>query len=144
MVMDRNMDFGQRNYESLLREGIMAARGDRRGLARRLLLQAIRTNPSDARSWIWLSQITDDQNERRECLERAVAADPSNLTARRGLALLSGKLDSEEILPEGEGVVPRRPAEPEEARAKVFSCAKCGGDLQFDLDHLLSTYLITC
>ncbi len=127
-------DLGNRNYEDLLREGILAAKTDRRSLARRLLLQATRMRPIDSRPWVWLSQTTNDLQERMEYLERAVAADPGDTAARRGLAILSGQLKPENILPEGAGVAAREPEAPEEAKVFTFSCPNCGGRMQFDVE----------
>jgi DNA-directed RNA polymerase subunit RPC12/RpoP len=128
-------EFSDRNYEALVREGILAAKTDKLALAKRLLLQASRLRPQDARPWLWLSQTTGDVQERREFLERAVAAEPSNTAARRGLAILTGQLDSQEILPEGQGVAPRAPHEPDEAAVSTFLCSQCGGRMNFDIDE---------
>jgi DNA-directed RNA polymerase subunit RPC12/RpoP len=115
-----------------VREGINAARDGRVEFARRMLLQATRMNPQDARPWLWLSQTTQDNVERQKFLENAVAADPTNSTARRGLALLNEKLNKDEVLPEGQGVAPLAPREPIEATAVSYQCPNCGGHMQFD------------
>ncbi len=128
-------DLNDRSYEDLLREGILAAKNDQRTLARRLLLQATRLRPLDSRPWIWLSQTTDEILERKEFLERAVTADPGDTAARRGLAILSGQLDPQKVLPQGEGVVAREPETPEVAKVFTFSCPNCGGSMQFDVDR---------
>ncbi len=89
--------------------------------------------PTDPEPWLWLSATTDDAEEQRDYLEHAVAADPGNAAARRGLVLLSDKLDRSRLLDEGQGVVPRHPLEPEDAvAAQVFICPSCGGKMEFD------------
>jgi DNA-directed RNA polymerase subunit RPC12/RpoP len=124
-----------RRFEELLNYGIAALKGgDRRG-AQRWLNKAVMLRMSDARPWLWLSAATDDPQEQRECLEKAVAADPSNAAARRGLVLLSDQLDRSRLLEEGQGVQPRRPLAPEEAGAEVFLCPQCGGSMAFDLQQ---------
>jgi DNA-directed RNA polymerase subunit RPC12/RpoP len=89
--------------------------------------------PTDPDPWMWLSATTDDPDEQRDYLEHAVAADPSNAAARRGLVLLSGKVDKSRLLQEGQHVAPRQPAQPEPAvEAQVFLCPECGGHLRYD------------
>ena len=129
----RRVDFDEVQYEQLVHTGIAAVKGGDREQARRLLFIAVEMRTVDAEPWLWLSETTDDPAEQREYLEHAVAADPGNAAARRGLALLSGKLDRSRLLDEGEGVAARLPAEPEDASAgQVFLCPQCGGHLKFD------------
>ena len=90
-------------FEDTLRDGITAAKNDSRKLARRLLERCTRMDPHDARPWLWLTEIADDPDEKREYLESALAADPNNILARRGLALLTGKIKQEDLLPIGDG-----------------------------------------
>ena len=123
------------NFEEILQEGITAAKNNDRKLARRLLMDATRIKSGDARPWIWLSATTDDPDEKREYLDYAVSADPSNAAARRGLVLLSEKLDMSKLVPEGEAVEPRHPIEPEEASSEVYRCPQCGGQMSFDVQQ---------
>lgn len=150
--MDRN-----REFEQLLRDGITAARTQQRRLAQSLLNQAIILNPSDARPYVWLSATTDDPQEQRGFLEQAVIIDPNNVAARRGLALLAGKLDTARLMPEGEGrslaemqqaraaASPNEPApnaSPLDAEALIFQCPQCGGRMSFAIEtgHLTCQY----
>jgi DNA-directed RNA polymerase subunit RPC12/RpoP len=129
-------DFDEVQFEQLVHTAIAAVKGGDREEARRLLFKAVEMKPADAESWLWLSATTDDPAEQREYLEHAVAADPANAAARRGLALLSGRLDTARLLDEGQGVSPRLPTEPEEASAEqVFLCPQCGGHLKFDVQE---------
>jgi DNA-directed RNA polymerase subunit RPC12/RpoP len=129
----RRLDFDEIQYEQLVHTGIAAVKGNDREQARRLLFKATEMKPTDPEPWLWLSATTDDPNERRDYLERAVAADPGNSAARRGLVLLSGKVDPSEVLVEGQDVPARRPQAPEEAStAQAFICAHCGGHMYFD------------
>ena len=121
-----------RQYESLLYDGISAAKAGDRVLARSLLNQAILVNGTDARPYIWLSSVTDDLTERRQYLEQAVAVDPTHTAARRGLALLNGKLDETQVLPEG-AEPPRLAQEVVDVQAQVFLCPQCGGQVSFSM-----------
>lgn len=124
--------FNELAFEQLVQEGIAAVKGGNRQQARRVLEQAARINGSDARLWIWLSATTDEPQEQRGYLERAVAIDPSNATARRGLVMLSEKLDRTRLMAEGTSVAPKATGEPAEAEAQAYQCPRCGGRLVFD------------
>ncbi len=126
----------QDEYEDTLRSGITAAKNGSKRLARRLLERAADMRAGDARPWLWLTEITDDPDEKRHCLEQAVAIDPYNAAARRGLALLTGKLQADEILPQGESVQPSQSDEPVQAKTKQsFACPQCGGTVEFDIQN---------
>lgn len=120
-------------FEDLVRDGIGAVKDGHRSLARSLLNRATMIKTTDSRPWLWLSATTDDPQEQRTFLERAVAADPSNVAARRGLAMLSGRLDQTRLTKQGEGVKPDIFSEPVEAQAQTFLCPNCGGHMNFDV-----------
>ena len=124
-----------RNYESLVQDGIGAARAGNRALARRLLERAALMNGADSRIWLWLSSTTDDPAEQASYLERAVAADPSNAAARRGLVMLSEKLDKSRLMPEGTAYVPQGQTEIQEANGQAYQCPQCGGQLAYDIQR---------
>lgn len=91
----------ERQFEEYLRDGISAAKSGQSKLAQSLLDRALYLNPNDARPYIWLSSTTDNPDEQLEYLEKAVAIDPGNAAARRGLALLKTRLNPGKLLPEG-------------------------------------------
>ena len=130
--------FHDREYENLVREAITAARGRKFLLARRLLERAAGMNPTDTRVWLWLSATTRDPVEQRDFLEKAVAADPNNAAAKKGLAILAGQMgESVPDLPQkglSDGYVPPDPEkiDPQrtfEGTTTTFACANCGGRL---------------
>ncbi len=134
--MDQNSSFSEEQYfEELVQRGITDLKGGQRDLARRWLTKASAIKSTDARPWLWLSATTDDPAEQRLYLERAVAAEPGNAAARRGLMMLSEKLDKTRLMKEGEGLAPRQPAVPEEAQAQVFRCPNCGGSINFVVER---------
>ncbi len=73
---------------ALLEQAINALKAGDSARARDLLAQAIQQNPTDDRAWLWLSGAVTTDADRRRCLERALALNPRNQAARRGLALL--------------------------------------------------------
>jgi len=122
-----------REFEQHINEGIIAVKNGNLELAKKLLNQAAQMNSSDPRIWIWLSATTDDLAERREYLERAVALDPSNATAKRGLMLINDKLDNSPLMPEGASIAPSLEPVTEEAILKTYICPNCGASISFDI-----------
>jgi DNA-directed RNA polymerase subunit RPC12/RpoP len=122
-----------RDFEQHVQEGIIAVKNGNLSLAKRLFDEAALMNDSDPRIWIWLSATTEDLSQRRAYLERAVALDPSNTTAKRGLLLINEKLDKTHLVPEGQAYT--SPAEPEvdEALIKTYTCPNCGATISFDI-----------
>jgi DNA-directed RNA polymerase subunit RPC12/RpoP len=121
-----------RRFEELVRDGITAAKNGHNKLARGLLENAVQLKISDARPWLWLAKLAEDTDERRKYLEYAVAAEPGNEAARYELVLLSGKIDLDRLVPQGEKVAPLRPTEPEDAAGQSFQCTQCGGRMYFN------------
>jgi DNA-directed RNA polymerase subunit RPC12/RpoP len=125
--------FEQHQYEELLSSGIAAQKSGDRDQAHNYLTRATEILPTDTRAWLWLSATTDDLNEQREYLEIALASDPNNSAAKRGLVLLSEKLDKGRLLDEGHEGIPEQPTEPADARtSKTYLCPQCGGHMVFD------------
>ena len=129
--MATRTDFSEDQFEHLLNLGIAALKGNDTAQAQRWLGKAIRLRPGDSRPWFWLSQTTEKHDEKRTFLERAVAADPANAAARRGLAFLSGKLDTSRLLKEGEEPPHLQVNLPLPARSQNYTCPACGGRLAF-------------
>jgi len=130
--MRSNLD---RNYQSLLREGIFAAQKGNKNLAWSLLTQATQMNPMDAVPWLWLTETTDSPEEKREYLESALAVDPQNHTARRGLARLNGE-NPKKVQPFSADALKQlaEQGEPVLAYARdTFLCPQCGGHVAFDV-----------
>ncbi|MEI7772301.1 MAG: hypothetical protein WCI67_20085, partial [Chloroflexales bacterium] len=68
--------------------GAAALRAGDRPRARELLAAAVRADPRSAPAWLWLAGALDAPAQQRECLERALALDPGQEAARRGLEAL--------------------------------------------------------
>jgi len=123
----------QRQFEEYLRDGITAVKSGQRKLALSLLNRAIYLNNGDARPYIWLSATTDDPKEQIEHLERAVAIDPTNAAARRGLALLTGKIDRSRLMAEGQGIDHAQVADEVQAGGQAYTCPHCGGRIAYNV-----------
>ncbi len=122
----------QRNFEHLLREGINAVKRGNKNLAWSLLHQAAQADPLDARPWLWLTEIAANQEEKKEYLVKALAVDPGNAAARRGLLVLTGKLDPSSSLPIGREVSVQPSEHPLESKdSEVFLCPQCGAQTAF-------------
>ncbi len=50
--------------------------------ARQMLIEILKHDPQNEDAWMWLSSVVDDDNQRRDCLERALVIDPTNESAR--------------------------------------------------------------
>lgn len=85
-------DDRQRQFEEYLRDGITAVKSGQTRLAEFLFNRAVYINASDSRPFLWLSQTTKDPQKQIDLLEKAVGIDPTNISARRGLALLNRRI----------------------------------------------------
>ena len=74
-----------------LDEAIQAIQYGDRASGKRLLAQALRTDPQNVRAWLWMSEVADTEEQQRECLQRVVALAPQNKTARTRLAQLDAR-----------------------------------------------------
>jgi DNA helicase-2/ATP-dependent DNA helicase PcrA len=74
--------------KELTTQGIRPLQSGDHAKARELLSAAVRQDPSDAIAWLWLSGAVETDAERLACLQRVLAIDPRNPSARRGLEIL--------------------------------------------------------
>ena len=133
MSVDHDGDHHRETAKELVRNGRAALKAGERERARQLLLEATEHDRDNSDAWLWLSATTDDLSEQKQYLEWAIAANPNNAAARRGLGILTGKIKTEDLVPAGQTVTPPAPAEPEPANAsETFTCPQCGGRLRFD------------
>ena len=119
--------------EERFRLGRLAVREGRLAEAREYLLKAVEIDEQHSDAWLWLSATTRDAQEQKKYLEWALAANPANPEARRGLAILQGRLNAQDIKPQGAEVQPRRPTDPQPAEVQqTFACPQCGGVMRYD------------
>lgn len=68
--------------ETLLKEGIAAARLGDRDTARDRLHQAIEIDRNNEKAWFWLAAVVETIAERRQCLESVLLINPNNQRAQ--------------------------------------------------------------
>ncbi len=144
ICMNSSYSDRQRQFEEYLRDGISAVKNGEFNLASRMLNRALMLNNADARPYVWLSATTEDPKEQLEYLEKAVALEPTNVTARRGIAMLTGKLDPNQVLGAGTsggraGNAVGAAPETEVKGGQVFQCPNCGGRMSFDVRREILT-----
>ncbi len=133
MTLDPDSDRNRERAKDLVRSGRQALKAGERDHARELLRLATECDRDNSDAWLWLSATTDDLAEQKQYLEWAVAADPGNTAAIRGLGIITGKIKTMDLVPEGQAAAPQPPAEPEPASpTQTFSCPKCDGRMRFD------------
>jgi hypothetical protein len=134
-TLDREGERRRKSAEDLYQHARGALRAGERARARQLLERAVDYDRGHSQAWLWLTATSDDPAEQQKFLEWAIAADPGNTAARRGLGLLTGKIKAEDVLPEGAALAPRGPETPEPAvPRRTFTCPQCGGRLRFDTE----------
>ncbi len=81
----------EREAAQLFVRGVAAARGGQRRLAAVLLSRVVQLDPQHEMGWLWLSGVLDDPKEIAFCLHAALAINPHNERAQRGLAWLKSR-----------------------------------------------------
>ena len=72
-----------------LQQAIAAIKsGDKAG-GQRLLAQLLKVEPRNENAWLWMSAAVSDDTQRRFCLEKVLAINPANATARQALSRMS-------------------------------------------------------
>ncbi len=123
--------------QGLLRSGMIEARGGDKALARRYLERAVYAADTGdhelmAEIWYWMSQVIPEPGEKRKALENALSHDLHHARARRELAILDGKLRTDELVdPEN---LPPPPDYLQAADSQRFLCPQCGGRMVYAPD----------
>jgi tetratricopeptide (TPR) repeat protein len=81
---------GRSETQAHLRDAIAQAQAGQRTEARRMLREIVEADPTQALAWMWLATVSTDRAERIEYLERALALNPANNTAREAYTQLTG------------------------------------------------------
>jgi tetratricopeptide (TPR) repeat protein len=96
--------------DTLLQQGIAAARAGQREEARALLMRVVQADERSEQGWLWLAGVVDDPDDMRTCLENVLELNPDNVKARQGLAWVDAR--------HGPRTVPEPPPEPVEVPAQ--------------------------
>lgn len=59
--------------------------------AQKYMRQVLLADPTNIPAWLWMSTLVSDAVQKRECLQRALALDPTCEPARRGLQILQSQ-----------------------------------------------------
>lgn len=109
--------------------------------ARQTLVEVLRNNPHDENAWMWLASVVEEDNHRRECLERALAINPANKAAGLELERLSRNEPplAEKLtntpLPAENDHKPTILDEVVETRLVTLACPSCGASLEITPDR---------
>lgn len=127
------------SVRSLLVRGIAAAKAEEPDEARFFLEWVLReqdaSDEQKVNAWLWLSQLKPDPADRRDCLENALALDPSNALARRGLAFLNHSVSSADVVDPFDKPQPvTTPAALTASQVRRYVCPQCGGRMSFAAD----------
>jgi hypothetical protein len=74
-----------------LEQAIEAIRSGDRLAGKRTLVEMLQVDPRNVQAWLWMSEVADTDEQRRECLLRVLAIEPDNRAAQDGLARLAGQ-----------------------------------------------------
>ncbi len=123
--------------KELLQSGIAEAKGGNRDTARRYLERALNaavTGEHDliAEIWYWLSQVVNEPSEKRKALENALSYDLHHSRARRELAILDGKITTDELVDPDQ--LPASTPTTQPADAQRFACPNCGARMVYAPD----------
>ena len=73
------------NESDLFNQALAAAQAGQRGQARRLLAEVVQGNPRHEQAWLRLAGVVENPAQIVDCLQRVIAINPNNLTAREWL-----------------------------------------------------------
>lgn len=79
------------NYISIMRQAIDAIKAGDTELGKDLLITVLEQDENDEGAWLWMTRCVDDLETKRECFERVLSVNPSNVHALRGLARMEGE-----------------------------------------------------
>jgi len=74
------------NSQQAIRQAIQAIQNDDTETGKQLLAQVLRADPTNVEAWLWMSDVVDSDEKKRDCLRQVLALDPQNQTARRKMA----------------------------------------------------------
>ncbi len=105
---------------ALFAQATIALKAKRNDEARRLLAEVLRVNPRHEEAWLALASSLTDMHQAVECLNRVLAINPNNATAKEWLVFAQQEIDRQAVIKEmtAEPFVPVLPAESTEPAAE--------------------------
>jgi DNA-directed RNA polymerase subunit RPC12/RpoP len=128
-----------REYEEsrrLLVRAIASAKAKEIEPAKRMLEMILRlpsTYEQISEAHYWLSEISENDEEKREHLELTLSHNPAHYLARKKLAILDGKLDETKII-DPDNVPTQSTSKPIQSLGERYICKNCGGKLTYSTD----------
>lgn len=93
----------QNDLQSLLQQGIEAARSGDRAAARELFERVVEIDQNNEKGWFWLASVVDTDDEKRICLTNVLHINPNNERAKQAMDVLDKKakeaIQKEEVAP---------------------------------------------
>ena len=74
------------NSQDTIRQAIQAIQNDDTETGKQLLAQVLRADPTNVEAWLWMSDVVDSDEKKRDCLRQVLTLEPQNQTAQRKMA----------------------------------------------------------
>jgi hypothetical protein len=81
--------------QETIRQAIQAIQNGDKETGRRLLAQVLRADPTNVEAWLWMSDVVNSDEKKRDCLRQVLALDPQNQAAKRKMTGLLGTAASQ-------------------------------------------------
>lgn len=83
------------DVRQLLQQGVNAAKAGDKAQARLLLQQVTGKDADNVVGWLWLASVSDDAQQRFDCIQRVLSLDPTNERARSWITVAKNQLTQE-------------------------------------------------
>ncbi len=114
-----------------LEVGIASIREGRKSLGRTLLLDVVKHRPRDLNAWLWLSRVSESDQERLNFLQKVLEIEPGHLEATRRLTDFSPPVSEQEpetlLASSEETLPPQKKRRRRRRRRKASSISKLSG-----------------
>jgi hypothetical protein len=100
-----------------LSQAISLIKAGEKQQAGQLLAELLKTDPENERAWLWMSQVVQNNQQRRRCLQKVLQLNPANKTAHKALANLDRKTKAPKPAAKN---VPARPPMPSRDRNQLI------------------------
>ena len=137
-AQNRDESSGSQGVRGLLLQGVAAAKEGNKDEAYYHLEWVLRADSTDdqrSEAWVWLSEVYEDAAHKRACLEQSLAHQPLNPVARRGIAVIDGRLQASEIIdPNQAQSQPADDDQPRAVKSEQFQCPRCAARMNYTPD----------